>query len=250
MPTGKASRRNDGKDAPARRATRARGSGVTTVYETLRREILDLSLAPGDQLDEATLSARFALSRTPVREALVRLVSEGLATTLPNRNTIVANIEFSSVPSYLDALILMYRVTCRLAAIRRSPQDIATLRQLQGSFAKAVADADALEMIRVNRDFHVEIARAGRNEHYTEFFSRLLDKGQRLLRIYYTSYNDHLPQQYVDEHDAIISAITLGDADTAERLGAEHAMQVVSQIQSFLGSGIGRDVTIGELTRA
>lgn len=225
--------------------TRARGSGAVSVYETLRREILDMRLPPGEPLDEARLSTRFSLSRTPVREALVRLTSEGLATTLPNRNTIVANVDFASVPSYLDALMLMYRVTCRLAALRRTPQDIEVLRRLQGLFAQAVASTNAVEMIIVNRDFHVAIARAGRNEYYTEFFARLLDKGQRLLRIYYSSYSDRLPQEYVEEHDAIITAIALGDQETADRLGAEHATQVVTQIQSFLGSGIGRKISLG-----
>lgn len=224
---------------------RTRGSGASSVFETLRRDILDMRLLPGEPLDEARLSTRFNLSRTPVREALVRLMSEGLATTLPNRNTIVANIDFASVPSYLDALMLMYRVTCRLAALRRTPQDIEVLRRLQGLFAQAVASTNAVEMILVNRDFHVAIARAGRNEYYTEFFARLLDTGQRLLRIYYSSYSDKLPQEYVEEHDAIITAIALGDEDTADRLGAEHARQVVVQIQSFVGSGVGRQIALG-----
>ena len=79
----------------------SRGLGVRTVYETLKRDILDMTLAPGDQRDETRLSARFSLSRTPVREALVRLTSEGLVTTLPNRNTIVAVIDFASGRAYI-----------------------------------------------------------------------------------------------------------------------------------------------------
>ncbi len=237
---------SDSADAgqPVPPPVKTRGSGVGTVYQTLRQEILDLRLAPGEQLEEAKLSSRFSLSRTPVREALVRLVSEGLVTSLPNRNTIVSNIDFASVPSYLDALTLMYRVTCRLAAARRSPQDIDALRRIQGAFARAVNEADAIKMIEVNRDFHVAIARAGRNEYYIDFFARLLDNGQRLLRIYYDSFNDQLPQQYVDEHDAIITAIALGHVEEADQLGATHALQVVTQIQSFLGSGVGRRISL------
>src|SRR5204863_8720130 len=106
-----------------------RGLGVQTVYDTLKRDILGMTLAPGDQLDETRLSARFSLSRTPVREALVRLTSEGLVTTLPNRNTIVAVIDFASVPSYLDALTLMYRVSTRLAAQHRSAADIEEMQR-------------------------------------------------------------------------------------------------------------------------
>jgi DNA-binding GntR family transcriptional regulator len=221
-----------------------RGTGVRRVYENLKREILDMTLAPGDQLDETHLSTRFSLSRTPVREALVRLTAEGLATTLPNRNTIVSTIDFGSVAAYLDALTLMYRLTSRLAAERRTVDELQDIRRVQATFSQAVADADAIAMIIANRDFHLAISKAGRNAYYHRFFASLLDEGQRLLRIYYSSYDDHLPKEFVDEHDTIIDAIDRRDADRAERLGGEHALQVVRQLQVFLGEGPGRSISI------
>jgi len=224
---------------------RSRGSGVQTVYDALKHDILEMTIPPGEPLDETRLSRRFAMSRTPVREALVRLAAEGLVTTLPNRNTIAAAIDFSTVPVYFDALVLMYRVTTRLAAMRRTEADLVEIRALQDAFAKSVDAADALAMIAVNRDFHLAIARAGRNRYYTDLFRRLLDEGRRLLRLYYSSYDDHLPRRFVDEHDAIIEAIVRKDADLADRLSAEHAGQVVHQIQSFLASGIGAELDLG-----
>ena len=222
----------------------SRGSGVQTVYEALKHDILEMTIPPGEPLDETRLSRRFSMSRTPVREALVRLAAEGLVTTLPNRNTIVAPIELSDVPVYFDALTLMYRVTARLAAMRRSEADLIEIQALQDAFARSVDAADALAMIAVNRDFHLAIARAGRNRYYTDLFRRLLDEGRRLLRLYYQSYDDHLPRRYVDEHEAIIAAIVARDADLADRLGGEHAQQVVHQIQSLLTSGIGANVDL------
>jgi len=219
-----------------------RGFGVQTVYDALKHDILEMVLPPGEALDETRLSRRFAMSRTPVREALVRLAAEGLVTTLPNRNTVVSTIDFSTVPTYFDALTLMYRVTTRLAALRRTDADLATIRELQAGFARSVQAADALAMISVNRDFHLAIARAGRNRYYSEFFARLLDEGRRLLRLYYSSYNDHLPQQFVDEHDGLIAAIVDRDAARADRLAGEHAAQVVRQIQTYLAGGVAREI--------
>ena len=92
------------------------------------------------------------MSRTPVREAMVRLAAEGLVTTLPNRNTIVTPIDFSSVPVYFDALVLMYRVTTRLAAMHRKESDLIEIRALGDAFARTVEVADAFGMIAVNRD--------------------------------------------------------------------------------------------------
>src|SRR3954467_5344606 len=114
-----------GTTVPARPA---RGSGVQTVYEQLRKAIVDLELPPGSPLDEMRLSQQFALSRTPVREALVRLAADGLVAMLPNRSTVVAPIDFEKLPVYFEALTLMYRVTTRAAAQRRSAADLVAIR--------------------------------------------------------------------------------------------------------------------------
>jgi DNA-binding GntR family transcriptional regulator len=241
----------DGKHAVPHKAskdgtanTRSRGAGMQTIYNALRHDIIEMTIPPGTALDEVRLSQRFAMSRTPVREALVRLEAEGLVRALSNRNTVVTPIDFAMVPSYFDAMMLMYRVTTRLAAQHRTEADLVEIRALQEIFAKSVEEADAFAMIVINRDFHVAIARAGRNRYFTEFFARLLDEGRRLLRLYYSSYNDHLPWRYVDEHDEIIGAIVEQDADLADRLATEHARQIINQIQNFLASGVGEQIVI------
>ena len=240
----RARRRPARKPAGDGRPRHSRGSGVQTVYDALKHDILEMTIPPGEPLDETRLSRRFSMSRTPVREALVRLAAEGLVTTLPNRNTIVAQIDFSTVPVYFDALTLMYRVTARLAAMRRTEADLIEIQALQDAFTRSVTAADALAMISINRDFHLAIAGAGRNRYFTDLFRRLLDEGRRLLRLYYQSYNDHLPRRFVDEHDGIIKAIVDRDADLAERLAGEHAEQVVRQIQNFLASDVGARIDL------
>ncbi|KQR30976.1 AsnC family transcriptional regulator [Rhizobium sp. Leaf155] len=214
--------------------THRRGFGVSTVYETLRNEIIELRLAPGSPIDELQLSERFSLSRTPIREALVRLSAEGLITTLTNRATIVSQIDFLGLPEFFDALTLMYRVTTRLAAANHTEADIAQIRTLQSAFALAVEERDALSMISTNRDFHVAIAQAGGNRHYVELFTRLLDEGRRILRLYYSSFNDVLPNQYVSEHEDMIQAIIDRDVEKADALARAHADQIVTQIRSYI----------------
>lgn len=221
--------------------TRQRGQGSQIVYEKLRQEILDLTLEPGSPLDEARLSEQFGMSRTPVREALVRLAAEGLVTTLPNRNTIVTPIDFVRMPVYFEALTLMYRVTTRSAAAHRKPEHMAAINAYRAAYAEAVERRDAIAMIAANRDFHVAIAEAGGNGYFTAFFARLLDEGRRILRLYYLSFDDRLPRQYVQEHEQMVAAIEAGDAELADRLGTAHAAQIVRQIQSY----IARSTTAG-----
>ncbi|MBB1496586.1 GntR family transcriptional regulator [Paracoccus sp. MC1862] len=223
---------------------RKRGSGVRLVHGMLRDEILDLVLPPGSPIDEVALAERFGMSRTPIREALVRLAGEGLVEALPNRTTIVASIDFLNLHHFFDAITLMYRVTTRLAALHHKPADLQPIRAAQADFAAAVAAQDALGMIATNRAFHAAIAEAGGNPYYLGLFLRVLDEGRRLLRLYYQSYEDRLPQEYVDEHEALIAAIEARDVDLCDRLARAHADQIVRQIQAFVARDRRDDVAL------
>jgi DNA-binding GntR family transcriptional regulator len=219
-------------EAPAR----TRGSGVKLVYEALRAEILDLTLAPGSSIDEIQLAERFAMSRTPIREALVRLGADGLITTLPNRATVVSHIDFLNLPTFFDALTLMYRVTTRLAAQNRTEEDLIRARALQAEFVAAVEARDARGMIAANREFHVALAEAAGNPYYLRLFTRLLDEGRRILRLYYSSFDDCLPWAYVEEHEKMIAAVEAQDIDLCDRLASAHADQIVRQIQEYIAT--------------
>ena len=214
-------------------AERKRGSGVKLVYDVLRDEILDLKLAPGSPVDEVQLSERFQLSRTPVREALVRLAGEGLIETLPNRSTMVSNIDFLNLGAYFDALVLMYRVTTRLAAQNHRSQDLPAIHKWQDAYADALNKRDTLGMIAANAAFHAAIAEAGRNPYFTGLFRRLLDEGRRILRLYYQSYDDHFPQSFIAEHARMLEAIEARDIDAADLLGKVHAEQIVVQVRKL-----------------
>lgn len=212
---------------------RKRGSGVKLVCDVLRDEILNLTLPPGSPLDEVQLAERFAMSRTPIREALVRLEGEGLIKTLPNRSTMVAPIDFLNLNAFFEALTLMYRMTGRLAAQHHQPADLAPIRAQQAAFAAAVLAQNALAMIEANKGLHMAVAEAGKNPYFLQLFNRLLDDGRRILRLYYQSMNDRLPQNHVDEHDALIAAIAARDVAEADRVSSLHADQIVRQIQEL-----------------
>ena len=223
---------------------RKRGSGVKLVYDLLRDEILDLVLPPGSPVDEVQLAERFKMSRTPIREALVRLAGEGLIETLPNRSTMVSNIDFLNLHTFFDALVLMYRVTTRLAAQNHRREDLATIRGLHEDYAAAVAARDTLAMIATNVAFHAAIAEAGRNPYFTGLFRRLLDEGRRILRLYYQSYEEQFPQRFVDEHAQMIAAIEARDIEGADRLGKAHAEQIVLQVQRLFSRNERLDIAL------
>lgn len=225
---------SDDAPPPRRRPDRKRGSGVRYVYDVLREEILDLKLPPGTQIDENQLAERLRMSRTPIREALVRLAGDGLVTTLPNRSTVVSNIDLMKLHSFFDAITLMYRVTTRLAGQNRTDADLAAIRAHQAAFVRAFQAGDARAMIATNRDFHAAIGAAGGNPYFQSLFLRLLDEGRRILRLYYSSFDAGLPVHIVTEHEDIIAAIEARDIEACDRLAQAHADQIVGQIRSML----------------
>jgi len=223
---------------------RKRGSGVKVVYEMLRDEILDLKLLPGSPIDEVHLAERFGMSRTPIREALVRLVGEGLIETLPNRSTMVSHIDVLNLHTFYDAITLMYRVTARLAAQYHRPADLGKIRAHQARYAASVFAQDALAMVAANSDLHSAIAEAGRNPYYTNLTLRLLDDGRRILRLYYQSFDDRLPPEYVEEHEAMIAAIAARDIELCDRIARAHADQIVRQIRQLFARDERQDVPL------
>lgn len=229
---------------PAPPAERKRGSGVKMVYDLLRDDILDLVMPPGSAIDEVQLAERFAISRTPIREALARLAAEGLIDTLPNRSTMVSQIDFVNLHTFFDAITLMYRVTTRLAAQNWRAGDLEVIRGYQVDYLAAFEAHDALAMISTNRDFHAAIAEAGRNPYYLALFLRLLDEGRRILRLYYQSFDDRPPASVITEHEDIIAAIAARDVARADVLAKAHADQIVGQIQRLMARDLRQDIAL------
>ncbi|MEO7548392.1 MAG: GntR family transcriptional regulator, partial [Ramlibacter sp.] len=205
---------------------RVRGYGAINVFEKLRDEILSMELRPGQLIDEASLAERFHVSRSPVREALVRLAAERLVETFPNKGTIVTPLNIEEFPAYVDALDLIQRAVMRLAAVNRTPDDLKIIRAAQDEFRARVRANDPLGMIAQNARFHLAFAAAGRNRILADTYRRILDEGRRTLRLYFHSYGDTLPEELCHAHDAQIEAVAAQDANLAEKLAHEHAEEV------------------------
>jgi DNA-binding GntR family transcriptional regulator len=213
----------------------SKGPGWKGVYEALRAEILTLKLAPGQPLDETTLAARFGLSRSPVREALIRLAGEELVVALPNRSTIVAPIELALFPKYVEALDVTQRMHARLAAQLRNDADLKAIAERQKEFEAALKTRDHLAMSEANKNFHMAIAQAGKNPYLIAFYERLLDQGRRMLHMHF-EFLERTPgsEMLTGEHDELLVAIAARDADRADALAHAHTRQFRDSFIRFL----------------
>lgn len=216
-------------------AVAARRHGGRYIYEELRRQILTLQLKPGMPLDETSLATQFGLSRSPVRDALARLASEGLVTILPNRTLLVTPFEIEEFPNYISALDLLQRAVTRLAALRRSDTELNQIKLIDQKYLKAVEDHDFEQMSELNKAFHLHIAKAGKNPYLTSSYERLLGEGQRLLHLHFDYIiNSENPTRLGRDHDRIIAAITARDADEAEAAAHEHTMLFQRRFLDFM----------------
>lgn len=227
---------------------RARGTGWKHVYDALRSEILALTLPPGHLLDETTLAERFDMSRSPVREALIRLAGEELVVTLANRSTIVAPIEVSAFPKYVEALDIAQRMNTRLAAALRSEADLKTIAKRQKEFESAVRGGNHLAMSEANKRFHMAIANAGRNPYLANFYERLLGQGQRMLHLHF-EYLERTHDGYLltDEHNQMLEAIRAKDVDRADELAHAHTRQFQQNFINFMRENYSTDVSFPSL---
>ena len=224
-----------------RRGTPRKGAGRDHAYRRLREAILSLDLRPGAPIDEGALVRDLRMSRTPVREALIRLAGEGLVDLLPNRGARVADMPLMSLPEFFEALALAQRATHRLAALRRTDEDFARIADEHARFAR-IARRDPTSIPAANRAFHAAIARAGRNEFLRRGYEDLLDQGLRLSRftVLYDPPGGSTRRRHFDavvaDHAALVDAIGCRDAATCEALAARHVDLFRRRVLDFLAA--------------
>jgi len=227
-----------------------KGRGASKVHLALRNEILRLDLKPNTKLDEMSLVRKFGISRTPVREALIRLASEGLVFLLPNRGAQVAPLDLVDIAQYFEALELTQCAINHWAARRRTADDLAGIRKLRDAFRHAVGKDHRAAMIELNRDFHAAIAKAAHNPHVEAPYVGLLNHGMRLNWICFDRFHagdrdTHL-KQACQEHDQIVRAIEKGDAQAAERLARGHANTFRGRLKDYLSDSLAAEVRLSD----
>lgn len=229
----------------------AKGTGVRHAYDAIRSRIVSLDLTPGADLDEVRLVQDLGLSRTPVREALVRLAAEGLVVMLPNRTARVAPLGLQDVKEHLEAFELVQRIATRFAARRRSDSDLDAMERHCATFDNAVAAADVPAMIEANWNLHQAIGAAAGNRHIQRYYEQLLTDGLRIanLAMGHSFYEDaHQRAAHVrniqKEHRQILAAIRAGDADKAEALATSHSQLARKRTAAFLSLSLANEVAL------
>jgi DNA-binding GntR family transcriptional regulator len=194
-------------------------SVVDLAYERIRSMLIAGEIPPGARLGQVELAEQLGISRTPVREALRRLTGEGLAEFVPNRGFRAASPSLADVLRRLEVRSLLEPGIARLAAARRSHDD---LIRLQESIAREEAATTRIAAHDASRDFHLLLAGATGNSDLVAMLGSLwiVEIGRRLLAARATSADWRKAD--VAEHRAILAAVGARDGELAARLMSEH----------------------------
>ena len=228
-------RKKAAKRAGKAGADQTRQSSGQIVYSLLREKILSMEMAPNAELDEVRISNEMGFSRTPIREALIRLASDGLVVLAQNRSARVAPLDLDQLPQILEALELYERATTRWAALRRLPTHIELLEQRNAEFEQASAGGNPRLIVEANWMFHDAINQACGNKFLAADCSKML---RSVMRLSILAFNpaDARKATYgdvVDQHRKMIAAIENRDADAAEKLVFRHSDEFRDRIKSF-----------------
>ena len=207
-----------------RRAGARRTPLHSRAYEKIKHAIITLRFRPGEYLNEAQVSKVLRIGRTPVHQALNRLMLEGMVEVIPRKGVIVKAVSLNDVLEMIDVRLVNETYCARLAVARADESDIAELTSILDESEKTVTSPDTVRQMMLDRDFHSTLARAAKNAVLAECIRTLHD---RSLRFWFISLRDPVHHVAVkQEHRAILNAIKAHDPDAA-------ADAVRNHIESF-----------------
>jgi DNA-binding GntR family transcriptional regulator len=204
---------------------------TTQVYEAIKREIIRGGLAPDSQLSEADLSDRFGVSRTPVREALIRLAEDEMVKIVPRVGTFVAPI---SIEFVLEAQFLREHIECALmedVCRHISPEDVARLAAIVDRQRRLTTNVDKDEFLALDEEFHSMLATVS---HHPGAWRIIQQSKAHLDRARYLSLKMPLHMgEIVAQHDRIVDAVRRRDASTAEAAMRIHVREILATLEKI-----------------
>lgn len=202
------------------------------VLVRLRDLIIEGRLAPGARINEGQVGQQLGVSRTPLREAIKSLVSEGLVEPLPAKGAIVRRISEQELIDTLDTLQLIEQHAGRLACARDDKAAIAWIETLHATMLRHYADRKRLQYFKTNQAIHTAIVRASGNSVLAAVHDGLQARIKRLRYV-----GNGSPEKWtgaVAEHEEMIAALRARDGERLARVLGEHLQRTLDRVRDSL----------------
>ena len=202
------------------------------IYTHLRDAIIRNRFAPGDRISESEIARGCNVSRQPVREAFIKLSSEGLLAILPQRGTVITKIGYSAV---LDARFLREAIEADIVAILANDPNPAVIRELRAQLKAqaAVVKTDPQDFIGLDERFHRTLADAAGKRSAWRLIEGL--KSQ-MDRVRFLSLARFPVKKLIAQHKAVVDRIEIGDPQGANAAIRGHLREVLSDLPQILAA--------------
>lgn len=219
--------------APISKIRRERGSGV---FETLRDMAISYQLKPGEKVSEIELAERLGVSRTPVREALTRLVNEGFLQPT-TRGFMRRPLDVQETLALYEARVAIEDAVLGLAIERATDTEIAEATVFLEESRKVPPDTPVQRLVELDEGFHLRIADMARNPELRRI---LVNLNERIRFIRWIDMEHVGRDSTQKEHRAILKALKARDRDASEALLREHIARRRDQIVEAITRGLAR----------
>jgi DNA-binding GntR family transcriptional regulator len=203
-----------------------------SAYEAIKLKIITCAFKPGEYINELQLSSLLKIGRTPVHQALDRLMVEGMVDVIPRKGVIVKPVSLNEVLQIIEVRLINECYCARLAAERASDADLAEMEDVLKRAKHWTSLRNVVNMMLLDREFHLLVAQAAKNDVVAELLRAL---HERSLRFWFISLNE--PRQYErvhEQHDAILQAVRRRDPDKAEAEMRRHIESFRANVSQFL----------------
>ncbi len=190
------------------------------VAERLRNRIFAHEMSPGTWIDEQALATTYGISRTPLREALKVLVSEGLVTLKPRRGCYVTEVSQDDLDEIFPVIALLEGRCTFEAAQKMKDEDLAELEAIHQRLEQSAAEGHIENFFEANQDFHNAVQKLAGNRWLLQVITDL----RRVLKLnrHHSLFVEGRLNQSLEEHRGILAALRARDAAQAEILMSEH----------------------------
>ncbi|MFC8778619.1 GntR family transcriptional regulator [Streptomyces nigra] len=190
------------------------------VYSHVKQGVLERRYEGGTLLTEGELADAVGVSRTPVREALLRLEAEGLLKLYPKKGALVLPVSAQEIKDVVETRMLVEEHATR-KAVPAPPGLLERLEELLERQKAQAAAGDLAGAAVTDRCFHAEIVRSGGNEILSRLYDQLRDRQLRMGAAVMHSHPDRIAKT-LGEHEEILTALRSGDAQAAVQLVHRH----------------------------
>ncbi|WP_099515289.1 GntR family transcriptional regulator [Microvirga ossetica] len=202
--------------------TRSKKLSLTeTAHQVLRARVLSGELRPGAEFSESELADQLSMSKTPVREALGRLVAEGLIEAFPRRGYRVTPVTVKDINDLFAIRAMTEGTAASMAALNLTPADLDRLETLAEARYDPSQGESVQSFVKANRDFHIAIAEGANNPRLLAMVAAFLDECTRLF--YLGALSRDVNPETSNDHRRIVGVLRLRDPDQARAAIVEHS---------------------------